>query len=172
MLKVWHTLYLSESRILTVHTYILYRNTQFLKLVPWQRDYCISWIYFIYIVKHVVLFTSEQKIASHLFFLLMLQLHHTTMNDREEEKKQHLLSSWDRLTSPMTLNSLSGRKWIGGNPSRICDEILKSLHSKLTSLFPLSFLSLLFYLSPSVTPLSASPSHFRSREAWLHLGLW
>lgn len=100
MLKVWHTLYLSESRILTVHTYILYRNTQFLKLVPWQHDYCISWIYFIYIVKHVVLFTSEQKIASHLFFLLMLQLHHTTMNDREEEKNNTFLVAGIGLPHP------------------------------------------------------------------------
>lgn len=87
---------------------------------------------------------------------------------QRRRKKQHLLSSWDRLTSPMTLNSLSGRKWIGGIPSRISDEILKSLHSKLTLISFSSF----FYLSPSVTPLSASPSHFRSREAWLHLGLW
>lgn len=63
---------------------------------------------------------------------------------QRRRKKQHLLSSWDRLTSPMTLNSLRGRKWIGGIPSRISDEILKSLHSKLTSPFPLSFLSLLF----------------------------
>lgn len=170
MLKVWHTLYLSGRRILTVHTYILYRNTQFLK--PWQCDYWISWIYFIYIVKHVGLFTSEKKLQVISFFYWCCS--YTILQwMTEKKKKQHLLSRWGRLTSPMTLNSLSGRKWIGGISSRISDEILKSLHSKLTSLFPLSFLSLLFfYLSPSITPLSASPSHFHSREAWLHLGLW
>lgn len=75
---------------------------------------------------------------------------------QRRRKKQHLLSSWDRLTSPMTLNSLSGRKWIGGIPSRISDEILKSLHSKLTLI---SFSSFFIFL-PLSLPYQPLPPTF------------
>lgn len=75
---------------------------------------------------------------------------------QRRRKKQHLLSSWDRLTSPMTLNSLSGRKWIGGIPSRISDEIFKSLHSKLTLI---SFSSFFIFLPPSL-PYQPLPPTF------------